>query len=315
MSGGKKQTQRREIPTWLEQGSQQAVGQARDIADRPYQAFEGQRVADLSSQEQQAMSLTSSGTGAWRPDLQRSRELANRGAQTFMDADVEAYMNPYVEGALEPAARELREETSRNLRSIGGQAAKRGAFGGSRQAILESEAQRGGSEALSDLYSRGYAQAFESAGNRFERDRQAAQRGAEQFRAIGAQGQQQLQRDIESLLRSGGLKRRLEQAGLDFDFQQFREARDWDVTNLQPLLSALSSVPHGETQTTGSKSSGLGQIVGLASTAAGAFMSGGGNLAGMFGGGGGGGSSQLEPIQSSGTRMMEPYPQTFAGAN
>lgn len=289
MSTSKKQSRTREIPSWLEQGSEQAVQMGRRIADRQYTPFTGQRIAGLSPQEQQALTLTQREGGAYRGDLERSRELTEQGVQSFTDADIEGYMNPYIQGALEPAARELREETARNLRTVGDQAAQRGAFGGSRQAILEAETQRGGTEALSDFYGRGYAQAFESGADRWQRDRDAAARGAEQFRALGAQGQQQLTQEIQNLLTTGGLKRQLEQAGLDFDYQQFIEARDWDVTNLQPLLAALSTVPHSETVTDKSKSSGLGNVVGVAATAAGAIMSGG--MGGMFGGGAGGGET------------------------
>jgi hypothetical protein len=290
-------TSRREIAPYVERGSEQAITRAREIADRPYVEYGGERIAGMDPSEQRAYGLAEEGVGAYERDLGRSREFAEQAAQPFTDFDQEAYMNPYIKGALDPAARELREEMARQQQEIGGQAGMTGAFGGSRQAILESEARRGGTEAIGDLYGRGYSQAFESARDQINRDRAASRAAADQFRATGAQGQQQMTQDIQNLLTTGGLQRNLRQAGLDFDYKQFVEARDWDITNLQPLLAALSTVPYSETQTntTKSKKSALATVVGLATTAYGAYTANPGMMAagmeGASGGGGGGGGS------------------------
>lgn len=226
----------------------------------------------MDPSEQRAYEMAQEGVGAYQPDLDRARELTERGAQSFLDADIDAYMNPYVKGALDPAAREIREETARQVGQRGQEAGMAGAFGGARQAIAESETRRGGTEALSDLYQQGYERAFESASAKFSEDRNVAARGAEQFRALSAQTQQQMTQDIQNLMSTGGLKRSLKQAGLDFDYGQFLEARDWDITNLQPLLAALGTVPYGTKTTATSKTSGLGNAIGVAAGAAGAVM-------------------------------------------
>lgn len=275
MSRTKKTTQKRELPSWLEEGSQQAVDTARRIADRPYTPYTDERIAGLSGAEQLAGQRAMTMGQDYQGDLTRARELTEQGAGSFIDADIGAYMNPYLEGALDPAARELREQIAREQQEIGGRAGMAGAFGGARHAILEDEGRRGGREAISDLYARGYHSAFESARDQFNRDRDAFARGAEQFRATGAQGQAQLTQDIQNLLTTGGLDRTLKQAGLDFDYQQFVENRDWDITNLQPLLATLSTVPHGEKQTTKQKKSTFDSILGVASVAASAFFGGG----------------------------------------
>lgn len=247
----------------------------------------------MDPQEQRAYEMAGEGVGVWESDLDRSRELTERGSQSFLDADIDAYMNPYVKGALDPAAREIREETARQVGQRGQEAGMAGAFGGARQAIAESETRRGGTEAISDLYQKGYERAFESGAAKFAEDRNVAARGAEQYRALGAQTQQQMTQDIQNLMATGGLKRSLKQAGLDFDYQQFIEARDWDITNLQPLLAAVGTVPYGTTTTAQTKSSGLGNAIGVAAGAAGAVMSGG--MSGMFGGGQGEGGQDNLP--------------------
>lgn len=245
----------------------------------------------MDPSEQRAYEVAQEGVGAYQPDLGRARELTELGAQSFLDADIDAYMNPYVKGALDPAARELRLETAQQVAQRGQEAGMAGAFGGARQGIVESETRRAGTQALKDLYQTGYERAFESGAAKFSEDRNVAARGAEQFRALSAQTQQQMTQDIQNLMSTGGLKRSLKQAGLDFDYQQFIEARDWDITNLQPLLAAVGTVPYGTTTTATSKTSGLGNAIGVAAGAAGAVM-GAGGISGMFGGGQEGGDDQ-----------------------
>ncbi len=270
-------TQERKIPAWLESGSQLAVSMGKKIAQRPYEEYTGQRFAELDPNEQAAIDMAATEGGAYRGDVERSRQLAEQGAQSFLDADIEAYMNPYIKSALEPAARELREEGMRARNVAGQEAAMASAFGGSRAAIIASEASGKSLEAISDLYERGYASAFESAANRFDQDRVTARAASEQFLQIGERGQQMLSNEMNNLLVTGGLRRQLEQVNLDFDYGQFIEARDWDITNLQPLLAALSTVPYSETQTTTETTSGgtFQAVLGAAATVAAAYFTGG----------------------------------------
>jgi len=234
-------------------------------------AYQGERVAGMSPNEREAYMAARYGGAQSFQDLETSRQYAEQAGRQFTDFDMEAYMNPYIKGALDPAAREIREEMAREQRELGSRAGEISAFGGARQAILEAESKRGGKEAISDLYGRGYAQAFESARDQVNRDRAASRAAADQFRMAGGLGMDLLGQEIQNLLTTGGLERNLKQAGLDFDYFQFMEARDWDVQNLQPLLATLSSVPYGETQTnvTKARKSTLGMIAGAASMVAG----------------------------------------------
>lgn len=281
----KTSTTTRTLPTWLTEGSQQAVDISRKIADRPYLAYQGERIAGMSPNEREAYMAARYGPAQAYQDLETSRAYAEQAAMPFTEFDMEAYMNPYIKGALDPAAREIREEMAREQRELGARAGEISAFGGARQAILESEAKRGGLEAISDLYGRGYAQAFESARDQVNRDRAATRAAADQFRMAGGLGMDILTQEIQNLLTTGGLERNLKQAGLDFDYMQFMEARDWDVMNLQPLLATLSSVPHGETQTNVSKArkSTLGMIASVGSMVAGGITM--GMTGGMMGSG------------------------------
>jgi hypothetical protein len=274
----------------------------------------------MSPAEQAAYQRATTSGGAYQQDLSRARTFADQAAQPFTSFDVSEYMNPYIKGALDPAAREIREEMAREQNRLGSRAGEVGAFGGSRQAIAEAENVRGGKEAIGDLYGRGYASAFESARDQINKDRAASRAAGEQFRAIGGQAQTQLTQEIGNLLSVGGLERNLRQAGLDFDYQQFTEARDWDITNLQPLLAALSSVPYSETQTgtttNTQKKSALSTIAGIGMTAFGAFTMNPAMIGAGLGSLSGGGAPEGMPTSMPGIpgRQQQPVGGTFPGA-
>lgn len=269
-------TQTRNIPPWLDAASQGAVGMGAKIATRPYTPYTGERVAPLDPNEQQAYNLARTQGGSFNADLNTARGYANFAARPSTSFDMNAYMNPYIKGALDPAARELRLEGQQQINAAGQQAAMQGSFGGSRGAILESEARRSGTQAVGDLYSKGYAQAFTNAQDQVNVDRQRAAAASEQFRALGAQGQQQLLQQMQGLLTTGGMARANKQAGNDFDYQQFIENRDWDVTNLGPLLASLN-VPAGGNVVNSADKSKLQTLAGVGMLLAGGF--GGGDTA------------------------------------
>ena len=261
----------------------------------------------MSDAERQAFERATTSAGDYRGDLETARGYATQAAQPFTSFDVDAYMNPYIQGALDPAAREIREELARQQAGIGSRAAEMDAFGGSRSRIAKAEMGREGLEAVSDLYGRGYATAFESARDQINRDRDASRGAAEQFRSLGTEARLGLTNEIQNLLTVGGLERNLRQAGLDFDYQQFVEARDWDITNLQPLLAALSTVPYGEkiTSTTESKKSALSTVAGIGMVAFGAMTGNPALIAGGLGSMSGGGAPEGMPTSFPGQEQQQ----------
>lgn len=276
--GGKKKksTQTYTPPSWVESGSRQAIGIGKRIANQQYEAYEGQRVAGLSENEQAGLTMARDTAGAAQPYMQRAAALTERGSQQFEDADMSQYMNPYIKNALDPAAREIREEGQREANALDSRAESMDAFGGSRAALMRSENREKTLQSVSDLYGKGYAQAYESAvsiwGDERARDLQAAGR----IQQIGTALTQANTTDISTLMATGATDRGIQQAIADFDFQQFTEERNWDFRNLGGLIAALEGTKgsYSTTQTGTEKTSGgeLGQALGLAATLIGASM-------------------------------------------
>jgi len=78
-------------------------------------------------------------------------------------AGISQYFNPYIQQALEPTLRGIREQGASTLSDIGRLATDAGAFGSGRQALREAEAEKNILQAIGDVTGQGYAQAFQQA--------------------------------------------------------------------------------------------------------------------------------------------------------
>lgn len=287
-----KQRQEYRLPDYMNQGSRTAVRTAMDRMATPYQAYEGQRIQELSQNEQLGIQQAREGVGAWEGDVASAREALGRVGSITDEGALEGYMNPYIDAVLNPQLRNFGEAFDARRAERAAKAGMRGAFGGRRD-IYEAQAQQDYLQGVSDITGAGRAAAFDKATDLYgqEQDRYMKQAGA--YQDLAATGINARASDIKNLMATGMTERTRDQAERDFEYLQHLEERDWDIQNLDTLVKTLASVPHeyetyseGE-QTTTKSSSPLKTVAGLASITAGAIMTGGASLAagGSFWGG------------------------------
>ena len=135
------------------------------------------------------------------PGAYQAGEFANRFAapgayqattftpDTYSQQAIQPFMNPYLESVLEPQRREAQRQADIARTQMQSRMAQAGAYGGSRQAIMEAEAQRNLMTQLGDITGRGYASAFDTAQQQFAADqarRMQAEQLREQSRQFGA---------------------------------------------------------------------------------------------------------------------------------
>lgn len=207
--------------------------------------------------------------------------MLDRSGERFTDADISGYMNPFIEQALAPAARNTREYFGKQAQADNAMAASRGAFGGSRHAMVDVNRMNAEGRAVGDLYSQGYASAFDRASDLWSGDVNRARGLAGDYAGLGEAYSRMTDADLSRLYGAGGLERGLDQAGLDFDYNQFLEGRDWNLRGLNALTGTMGSVPTPSTtiNKTTSKGSPLGALasLGMMATGIGAL----GGLAGL----------------------------------
>jgi hypothetical protein len=171
------------------------------------------------------------------------------------------YMNPYLESALRPQMAEMQRAADIARVQDAGRLTQAGAFGGSRQAIMESEGRRNLMGKQSDALAQGYSTAYDKAMQQFNADQARSAQEAQFGATFGLQGlqtglqgaQTQAQAGaleaqtglagLKGMLEAGGIERGIESEGIAADKAQFEEARLNPYKMVQFQQSLLSGLP------------------------------------------------------------------------
>lgn len=204
------------------------LGKGQALSNLGYEAYTGQMTAGPSDLQQQAFAGVAGLTvpqdmGAFQP-------------QQFTAETAQQYMNPYLQGALDPQLDEARRQAEISRIADAGRLTKAGAFGGSRQAIMEAEGQRNLLRNMSDITARGYNTAFDQARDQFNVEQgrmQTAQDAANRYGLSALQAQQNL----------GAQQRQIEQDALSADYKQFQEELLFPYKQVQFQQSLLENLP------------------------------------------------------------------------
>lgn len=228
MGGGSKtQTSEVKLPAWVEAASQENYNFAKDVANQPYQPYGGQTVADFSPDQYGAFDYARNNIGAyqgvydnalgmaamsgnsatpwvssndvnastiqnnWRSYVPTSIDAnqANVRAQSFKDANVADYMNPYLDQVESYALQNLQAGTQQGLNKIGDQAAASGAFGGSRQGVQEGVLMGDSAKRAGELSANVRAQGYDRALQQITGDQNRNMQGQLANQAANMQGQ------------------------------------------------------------------------------------------------------------------------------
>jgi hypothetical protein len=248
------------------------LGQGAALANKPYEAYTGPLTAGASGLQDQAFGIaaglktpasigkaatTAGGIASLAPDAGKYTPVG-----IDFDADqAQQYMNPYVQSALGPALDEARREADISRVADAGRLTKAGAYGGSRQAIMESEGRRNLMDKLNQMLTSGYSTAFDKAQQQFNADQarkiqeqqfgttselQGLQTGIQGAQAQGQLGALESQTGIaglNALTSLGGVQRGIESEGIAADKAQFEEARLNPYKMVQFQQSLLSGLP------------------------------------------------------------------------
>jgi hypothetical protein len=223
------------------------------------------------------------GVGAMPPDDVMAQIQQPQASQP-VGGIAQQYMNPYLESALRPQMAEMQRAADIARLSDAARLTQAGAYGGSRQAIMESEGRRNLLGKQTEALGQGYATAYDKAMAQFNADQarraQEAQFGATfglQGLQTGLQGAQtqaqagalQSQSDLANLrgiLEAGGVQRNIESEGIAADKAQFEEARLNPYKMVQFQQSLLSGMPLNSQSYSMPGTSNLQQFAGGATT-------------------------------------------------
>lgn len=165
---------------------------AQQNAYTPYTPFAYNRVAETSPLFQQGANLISQQAAA--PGILGTMNVGGQQMGTL-----QAYMNPYQQAVTDVAKQAALREYGSGLSALKSQAASRGAFGGSRQAIMESELTRNLGQQLGNIQMQGSAAAFDKAGQLYGADIARQQQAAQMAMSTGLAEQAQRQAQLDAL--------------------------------------------------------------------------------------------------------------------
>jgi hypothetical protein len=205
------------------------LGRGQALASEPYQTYTGPLTAGASNLQTQAfqglagLTIPTSSMGAFTP-------------QSFTADQAKNYMNPYLEASLNPQIEEMRRQADITRIGDASRLTKAGSYGGSRQAIMESEGNRALMDKLSGITGTGYKDAYDKAMSQFNIEQgrgQTAQDAANQYGLAALQKQTDV----------GGIERGIESEGVTADKTQFETERDYPLKQVQYMQSLLQNLP------------------------------------------------------------------------
>lgn len=124
------------------------------------------------------------------------------GAEKFGLGAMGEYMSPYMQSVIERQKKGAVQDYMRQLPGLGAAAARAGAKGGTREALLQSEARRSLSERLGDIEATGLQQAYQQAVQQYNVDQAQRMQAALSNQAAGLTTGQQ---NLAALLQTQGL--------------------------------------------------------------------------------------------------------------
>jgi hypothetical protein len=205
------------------------LGKGQALSETPYQAYMGPLTAGSSSLQDTAFQGVAG--------LTLPTTMGGYTPQSFTSAGTAAtYMNPYLQASLDPQLNEARRQAEISRMGDAGRLTKAGAYGGSRQAIMESELNRNLMSKQADITGQGYNTAYDKAMQQFNAEQNLgmnAQNLTNQYglAAIGKQAE------------LGGVQRGIESEGIAADYGQFKEERDYPYKQVQYQQSLLQGLP------------------------------------------------------------------------
>jgi hypothetical protein len=273
------------LAPWANNYVTSMLGQSSALAQQPYQWYQGAMTSGPSQLQNQAFQGLGSLTTPQGFD-QAQTGLANMNYNPanittgqWNQQAAQQYMNPYLQESLNPQLDEARRQAQITRMGDASRLSQAGAFGGSRQAIMESELNRNLMQNQASITGKGYFDAYNTGMAGFMEDQKRgldASKATEDSRQFGAKQQMEALKGIGSLateqnranldninaqMLGGQTQRGIEQEGLDAEYKMWAQAQQHPYQSLEFMKSMLSGIPTTISQ--GNKLDQYGQMLAL----------------------------------------------------
>ena len=219
--------------------------------DEGFVPYAGQTLADVTAQQKTAQEGIAGLVGTQKPIFDEAGVLVRQGTEKATAEALQPYMNPYQQAVTDIAKRDAQERFEQTtLPSLRKQAIDAGAFGGSRAAMRESQAQDAQARLLADLQAKGDLAAFQNAQQQFAAQKAREAQTAEGLTGLGtAQYGAQL-KELGQLEAVGREEQQRQQQLLDESYKRFLQERQFPEQQLGQYQQIVAGVPVGQSSIT-----------------------------------------------------------------
>jgi len=272
-----------EVPSWVSSAGRSLFEKASEIAASDYPTYSGDRIATygddnskLTDQEREGMGLLGGISATAQPYLDKFNTVSDTLGQGYdaatrqellgdpfnMDT-AQPFMDIY-QGAMDPAVREIEEQTIRSQNEARSRAARGGGAFGSRLGIMEGTAAGEGAQAAGDLRARAGREGLDFAASRFDTERanrfsaenamrsgyetdEASRRNQmDSYATAGTLAADLQTQTAQGLISSGEATRQLDQRALDLAYADYIDQREYPAEQLNFALGALAQTPYSK---------------------------------------------------------------------
>jgi hypothetical protein len=242
------------LSNWAGPAVTDMIGRGQALSKTPYEAYTGPLTAGASDLQTQAFGNASNLNVP-------TDKMGGYTVGTFDATQADKYMNPFLSAALNPVLEEQRRQAGIDRVANAGRFTAQGAYGGGRQAIMESEGLRNLGTLQNKTLTEGYRTAYDKAMDQFNKEQ-----------GLGLQAQQETNKyglsAIEEQAKLGGTQRGIESEGIAADKAQFEEERADPFKKLQFQQSLFQGMPVQAQSYTPAQTSALQDLVSTGSMSA-----------------------------------------------
>lgn len=218
---------------------------ANAVADRPYQQYGGPRIAGFNADQNQSFQNIRGLQDSYKPFL-NTAQAANQGvldatgSAQGISTGIGNFLNPYTSQVIDQSMQDLDRARLLQQQGINSQAASRGAFGGSRQAIAETENNRNFLDQQARTSAQLRAQGFDNAVTQFQNNNSQRLAAGGQMAQLGAVGQSLGLNAANALSASGLLQQQQVQRSYDLANQDFTNQFNYPLQQLAIRQSGIN---------------------------------------------------------------------------
>jgi len=228
------------IPEYFQPYLERLFERGEAVTTEPFQRYEGQRLAEFTPEQQTAFAGVKDVSESYQPYLQASTALTGTAATQSTDPNaIASRMSPYQQAVIDIQKREALRDANKIQQQIGASAVGVGAFGGSRQALQETELARQLGQRTADIQATGSQQAFNVAQQNLAADRAAALASGQQYGQLGAQSQQLGLSGLGAQEAVGQAQQAQKQKALDIGYEDFARETTLPSQQVQEMSSIL----------------------------------------------------------------------------